>query len=250
MNANDKDIPAERKRRVREMFQAIAGRYDLLNHLLSAGVDLYWRRRALQLVQHERVEQVLDLATGTCDFALAARALGPSRVVGVDVATNMLHIGADKVSKRGLENQMALIGGDAEKLPFRDGSFDLATAAFGVRNFGDILTGLREAWRVLDSGGELVVLEFTQPQVPLFSHLYRLYFRHVLPVVGGLISGNRQAYAYLPESVGTTPQGDEFLELMAEAGFSKTRATPLTLGICAVYQGRKEIPAGPKSAVD
>ena len=221
------------------MFQAIAGRYDLLNHLLSAGVDLYWRRRALSLVRHRQPDRVLDLATGTADFALAALRLRPRRVIGVDVAINMVRLGAAKISRRGALGDILLLGGDAEGLPFDDGSFDVATAAFGVRNFGDILTGLKEAQRVLSSGGELVVLEFTEPGMPLFSQLYRFYFRRILPLVGGVISGNRKAYSYLPESVGTVPQGNEFLSLMEEAGFSQTRATSLTLGICSVYQGLK-----------
>jgi len=239
LKANDKDIRAERKRRIQEMFQAIAGRYDLLNHLLSAGVDVYWRRRALALVRHPRPDRVLDLATGTADFALAALRLRPRRIVGIDVASNMIHLGAAKLSRRGMAGKILLLGGDAEALPFPDGSFDVATAAFGVRNFGDILSGLKETWRALASGGEFIVLEFTEPRIPVFSQLYTFYFRRILPLVGGVISGNRKAYSYLPESVGTVPQGEAFLNLMEEAGFSQTRATSLTLGICSVYQGIK-----------
>ena len=256
------DAIHERKRRVQGMFNAIASRYDLLNHLLSAGIDLYWRRRALSLVRGERPARVLDLATGTGDFALAARRLKPQRVVGADVALNMLRLGSSKLGssklgsrKRGSSQVEADIGAaavagtqeipltllcaDAERLPFVDDSFDLVTAAFGVRNFGDVSVGLAQAWRVLKPGGELVILEFTEPTAPVFSQLYRFYFKHILPVLGGIISGNRQAYAYLPESVAAFPQRDGFLRLMGDAGFDRERATSLTLGICAVYQGHK-----------
>jgi demethylmenaquinone methyltransferase/2-methoxy-6-polyprenyl-1,4-benzoquinol methylase len=241
----------ERKQRVQGMFNAIASRYDLLNHLLSAGIDLYWRRRALALVRGERPQRILDLATGTGDFAIAARRLEPRRVVGADVALNMLRLGSAKLGSqsRGSQNRgsapvgseipLTLLCADAERLPFADDSFDLVTAAFGVRNFGDVAVGLEQARRVLKTGGELLVLEFTQPTAPVFSQLYRFYFKHILPVLGGIISGNRQAYAYLPESVAAFPQHDGFLKLMREAGFDRERVTSLTLGICAVYQGHK-----------
>ena len=249
-----------RKRRVQSMFNTIASRYDLLNHLLSAGIDFYWRRRALGLVRVERPGRVLDLATGTGDFALAARRLQPRRVVGTDVAINMLRLGSRKrgSSKLGsskpddggsAEGAAAVVGAneiplvllcaDAERLPFAEDSFDLVTAAFGVRNFGDVTVGLEQAWSVLRPGGELVVLEFTEPTAPVFSQLYRFYFERVLPVLGGIVSGNRRAYAYLPESVAAFPQHDAFLQKMREAGFGQVKATPLTLGICAVYQGIK-----------
>ena len=242
--AKNSEIAVERKRRVKAMFNAIAGRYDLLNHLLSAGVDLYWRRRALSLVRRPGPSRVLDLATGTGDFALASRRLQPRRVIGVDVALAMLRIGVRKVADqddtaRDDTSQVRLMAGDAEQLPFRDGCFDLVTAAFGVRNFGDIPTGLSEAWRVLGSGGELLILDFTEPTLPGFKQVYRFYFRFILPFVGGIVSGQRKAYSYLPQSVGNFPQGAAFLELMADAGFEMTRAMRLTLGICAVYQGCK-----------
>ena len=218
------------------MFNAIAHRYDLLNHLLSAGVDIYWRRRALALVRHEAPRRLLDVATGTGDFAIAARRLAPDRIVAADVALEMVRLGVPKAAARGVP--VRWLGGDAERLPFAAGSFDLVTAAFGVRNFGHIPSGLAEARRVLRPGGELVVLDFTEPTLFGFRHLYRLYFRRLLPVVGGLISGNRRAYSYLPRSVGDFPQGRAFLELMEEAGFEDNRHVPLTLGISAVYQGR------------
>lgn len=229
----------EHKQRNRAMFNAIARRYDLLNHLLSGGVDIYWRRRALGSVRQSRPERILDLATGTADFAIAARRLEPQRVVGVDVAVEMLRLGVGKVSREGLDGRVRLLAGDGEGLPFKGGCFDLVMGAFGVRNFGHIPTGLAEAFRVLRPGGELLVLDFSEPSVPLFRQVYRFYFERVLPLIGGLISGNRRAYSYLPRSVGTFPQGEGFVRLLDEAGFVDAGATALTLGVCSIYQGRK-----------
>ena len=236
---NDVERINERKRRIREMFDVIARRYDLLNHLLSGGVDIYWRRRALKGVRHPRPRQVLDLATGTGDFAMAAGCRWPCRVFGVDVSLNMLRRGAAKLGRRPEPGLVCLLAGDAEELPFAENRFDLVMGAFGVRNFGHIPTGMKEAWRVLKPGGEILVLDFSEPTLPLFRQAYRFYFNRVLPLVGGLISGNRQAYSYLPQSVDTFPQGPAFVRLLEEAGFVETGTTPLTLGISTVYQGRK-----------
>jgi len=221
------------------MFNAIARRYDLLNHLLSGGVDIYWRRRALASVRGDAPQCVLDLATGTGDFALAAERLGARQVVGVDMAIEMLRLGLDKVNQKRPPMSVGLLVSDAEGLPFKAETFDLVMGAFGVRNFGDIPSGLAEAYRVLKPGGEILVLDFCQPTAPLFRQLYRFYFHRVLPLVGGLISGERQAYAYLPRSVGDFPQGQAFVDLLDAVGFTDTGYTPMTLGISAVYQGVK-----------
>ncbi|MCC7263588.1 MAG: bifunctional demethylmenaquinone methyltransferase/2-methoxy-6-polyprenyl-1,4-benzoquinol methylase UbiE [Candidatus Latescibacteria bacterium] len=236
---DNKDNIIARKQRIQGMFNAIARRYDLLNHLLSGGVDFYWRRRGLGRVRCRAPQRVLDLATGTADFALAAARRQPRRVVGVDVAVHMLRLGLAKLRRRPPAVPIQLMGGDAEALPFRDQSFDLVIAAFGVRNFGHIPTGLAEAWRVLRPGGELLILDFAEPETPLFRQLYRFYFTRVLPLVGGLISGQRQAYAYLPASVGTFAQGRAFVELLDGAGFVDNLHTSFTLGVCALYQGLK-----------
>ena len=230
---------AEHKRRNRDMFNAIARRYDLLNHLLSGGVDVYWRRRALDCVSGAAPQRVLDLATGTGDFALAAARLRPQQVIGIDMAIEMLRLGAAKIAAKCPPMSLELLVGDAEQLPFQDNTFDLVTGAFGVRNFGHIPSGLAEAHRVLKPGGQLLVLDFCEPTAPLFRPLYLFYFHKVLPLIGGLISGQRRAYAYLPRSVGTFPQGRTFVELLGAAGFSQARYAPLTLGIAAVYQGVK-----------
>ena len=230
------DNIAERKRRIQEMFNGIAPRYDLLNHLLSMGIDLYWRWRALSRARTGAAAEVLDLATGTGDFALAAGRLKPRRVVGIDVAVQMLKFGQVKIEAGAA---IRLLAGDAERLPFADDSFDLVTVAFGVRNFGHIPTGLSEARRVLRAGGELLILDFADPQMPIFKQLYTFYFKRILPVIGGIISGNRPAYSYLPKSVGEFPKGQAFLDLLDTAGFCENRATRLTLGVAYVYQGLK-----------
>ena len=235
----NKQNVAEHKRRNRDMFNAIARRYDLLNHLLSGGVDVYWRRRALLTAQDKHPQRILDLATGTGDFALAVDRLGPQQVVGIDMAIEMLRLGVAKVAAKAPSARVELLVGDAEQLPFQDHTFDMVTGAFGVRNFGHIPSGLAEAYRVLKPGGQLLVLDFCEPTAPLFKQLYLFYFHKVLPLIGGLISGQRRAYAYLPRSVGTFPQGQAFVELLIAAGFSQTRYTPMTLGIAAVYQGVK-----------
>ena len=234
-----KDNIIARKQRIQQMFNAIARRYDLLNHLLSGGADFYWRRRALSRVRCRAPQLILDLATGTADFALAATRKHPRRVVGVDVAIDMLRLGAAKLDRRPPAVPVRLLGGDAEALPFASDRFDLVIAAFGVRNFGHIPTGLAEAWRVLRPGGELLILDFAEPEIPLFRQLYRFYFTRILPLVGGLVSGERQAYAYLPASVGTFPQGRAFVDLLAGAGFVDNLHTSFTLGVCALYQGFK-----------
>lgn len=235
----NKQNVAEHKRRNRDMFNAIARRYDLLNHLLSGGVDVYWRRRALLAAQDKRPQRILDLATGTGDFALAADRLGPQQVVGIDMAIEMLRLGAAKVAAKSPSARVELLVGDAEQLPFQDNTFDMVTGAFGVRNFGHIPSGLAEAHRVLKPGGQLLVLDFCEPTAPLFRQLYLFYFHKVLPLIGGLVSGQRRAYAYLPRSVGTFPQGQAFVELLVAAGFRQAQYAPLTLGIAAVYQGVK-----------
>ena len=227
----------DHKRKNREMFNAIADNYDLINHILSGGIDFYWRWRALSKLSSIENSVILDLATGTGDFTIAARRFSPRRVVGVDVAREMIKLGTDKVSKCTFDAR--LLGGDAESLPFRCDTFDIVMAAFGVRNFGHIPTGLAEAFRVLRPGGQLIILDFCEPTLPIVRGLYLLYFRKVLPFLGGLISGERQAYEYLPRSVSDFPQGGAFLDLMSDAGFIENSATKLTLGICSIYLGEK-----------
>ena len=233
-----KDQIREHKRRNREMFNSIADKYDMINHVLSGGIDFYWRWRALSKLSSIEDSLILDLATGTGDFTLAARRFSPRRIVGVDVAREMIKLGVDKVRKYSYDANF--LGGDAESLPFRSDTYDIVMAAFGVRNFGHIPTGLSEAFRVLRPGGQLIVLDFCEPTLPIVRGLYLLYFRRILPFLGGLISGERQAYEYLPRSVSDFPQGGGFLDLMDRAGFIKNSATELTLGICSIYLGEKK----------
>ncbi|HTY58433.1 MAG TPA: bifunctional demethylmenaquinone methyltransferase/2-methoxy-6-polyprenyl-1,4-benzoquinol methylase UbiE [Bacteroidota bacterium] len=227
------------KQYVRSLFDSIAGRYDMLNHLLSGGIDTYWRWRAIRRLSHGAPARILDVATGTADFAIAAARLGPREIVGVDLAWEMLLRGRDKIARRGLAGVITLLASEAEHLPFAEGAFDAAVVAFGVRNFEDLHQGLAEMRRVLRAGGRLVVLEFSRPRVFPLRQIYLFYFLRVIPLIGRLVSGNREAYTYLPESVMAFPEGADFLSLLAKAGFRSPGAERLTFGIASVYTAEK-----------
>jgi demethylmenaquinone methyltransferase / 2-methoxy-6-polyprenyl-1,4-benzoquinol methylase len=229
-----------KKEQVEAMFDAIAPRYDLLNRLLSFGIDRRWRRRAVETVRRSLggpPRRVLDVATGTADLAIEALRLEPEKVVGVDISEEMLEIGRRKLRGRGLTARIDLRRGDSEHLPFSDGQFDAVMVAFGVRNFEDLQKGLREIRRVLRKGGVLVVLELSKPRRFPFRQGYDFYTRFLLPVVGRLISGDTGAYTYLPESIRAFPDGHDFLRELEAAGFSDNRWEPLTFGVASVYRG-------------
>ncbi len=219
------------------MFDRIAPRYDLLNRLLSGGTDVRWRRRCVDLLQLAPGARVLDLCTGTADLLLEWLGRDPRNLgVGADLSSEMLTRGRAKLCRSVGPARAQLAAADAERLPLSDGAFDGAMVAFGIRNVGDALAALREAWRVLKPGGCLVVLEFSMPRGPLGA-AYRLYFGRILPVIGGVVSGDRSAYAYLPASVARFARPQEFGDLMTGAGFAGVSWQPLTAGIAHLYRG-------------
>src|SRR4051812_14697928 len=224
------------------MFDAIAPRYDLLNHLLSAGIDKRWRARAIQSLELTGRETLVDVATGTADVALAARRGGPlgaAPVLGVDFAGAMLTLGLQKGRAAGDAGHIALVRGDAMPLPVATASADAVTISFGIRNVQQPEVACREMARVLRPGGRLAILEFGVPRIPGVSALYLWYFKQVLPRIGRLLSGHTGAYSYLPASVSTFPPPDQFMTILRRSGFSDVRAVPLTLGIVYLYVGRK-----------
>ena len=223
--------------RIAGMFDAIAPRYDLLNHLLSAGIDKRWRRRAIASLALSGRETLIDVCTGTADVALEAT--GAARVVGVDFAGAMLTLGLHKVLSANQGRRIVLIRGDAMRLPARDGSADAATVAFGIRNVQRPEVACAEMARVLRKGGRLAILEFGVPRIPGVSALYLWYFRRVLPLIGRMISGHTGAYSYLPASVGTFPPPAGFTAILRQAGFAEVRAVPLTFGIVYLYTAVK-----------
>ena len=215
------------------MFDAIAPRYDLLNHLLSAGIDKRWRSKAIASLRLTGRETLIDVCTGTADVALAAS--GARRVLGVDIAGAMLVLGLVKIGKAGESRRIALVRGDAMRLPAPDACADAVTVAFGIRNVQKPEIGCAEMARVLRPGGRLAILEFGMPRIPGVSALYRWYFSHVLPFIGRRISGHTAAYSYLPASVGSFPPPAEFVTILRQAGFTEVRAVPLTFGIVYLY---------------
>jgi demethylmenaquinone methyltransferase/2-methoxy-6-polyprenyl-1,4-benzoquinol methylase len=235
--------------RISGMFDAIAPRYDLLNRVLSAGIDRYWRRRAIASLGTRPDGVLLDVCCGTADVALQARAAGAvGKVVGVDFAGAMLAIGHAKVARAGESARIALLRGDATALPAASGSADGVTVAFGIRNVERPELACREMTRVLRPGGRLAILEFGEPRLPGLAALYRWYFRHVLPRVGRLISGQGVAYSYLPASVSNFPPPEVFCQTLRAAGFVDVRAVPLTLGIVYLYMATAP-PASTAAAV-
>jgi demethylmenaquinone methyltransferase/2-methoxy-6-polyprenyl-1,4-benzoquinol methylase len=232
-------FPTVDKRYVRSLFDSIAYRYDLLNHLLSGGIDVYWRRKAIESLRPASPKTILDIATGTGDFALAALRLKPETIVGIDISEEMLRHGRAKLRRRGVDGRITLHSGDAEKLLFEDGMFDAAIVAFGVRNFEHPDAGLREIHRVLRPGGTLVVLEFSRPRAFPFRHVYRFYFLTLLPLIGRIISRHREAYRYLPDTVMEFPDGSDFLHILEQNGFTHTTMQALTFGIASIYTGTR-----------
>lgn len=224
--------------RIAGMFDAIAPKYDLLNRLLSAGIDRRWRAKAIASLHLTGRETLIDVCTGTADVALEARR-GAARILGVDFAGAMLALGLVKVRKAGEQRRIALVRGDAMRLPVPDASAHAVTVAFGIRNVQKPEIGCAEMARVLRPGGRLAILEFGMPRIPGVSALYRWYFSQVLPFIGRRISGHTGAYSYLPASVGTFPPPEEFKTILRQVGFSEVRAVPLTFGIVYLYTAVK-----------
>ena len=225
---------------IRAMFDRIAPSYDALNHLLSLGIDHLWRRRAVRELRKFVPKRVLDLATGTCDMAIAlAKGLDGVQITGSDISTEMVEVGRVKVAGRGLSEKIKLEIADAEQLPYAEGEFDAVTVGFGVRNFTNKAQGLSEMRRVLREGGVVEVLELSRPTNKIFGPIFRFYFHKVMPIVGGWISGDRAAYKYLPASVDKFPAPERFVQMMREAGLRECRAIRLTLGIAYIYIGVK-----------
>ena len=234
-----KEQTASKKEQVADMFNNISPKYDLLNRLLSLGIDILWRKKAIKMLKPHQPKNILDVATGTADFAIESLAIKPEKVVGVDISAGMLEMGKKKIAKMGLEDTISLRLGDSEKLPFEDQSFDAVIVSFGVRNFEDLEQGLSDIYRVLRKNGTLVVLEFSQPEKFPFKQVYNFYFKNVLPMIGKLISKDNSAYTYLPESVQAFPYGDKFIQILHKLGYNQTKCKPLTFGISSIYIGKK-----------
>lgn len=228
-----------KKEQVASMFDSISPRYDLLNRVLSLGIDTIWRKKAINLLKADKPQRILDVATGTADLAIEALRINPKQVIGVDISAGMLAMGDEKLRRKKLEDRIKLVLGDSEGLPFGSNEFDAATVAFGVRNFEHLLEGLKDIQRVLKPGAKLVVLEFSKPNAFPVKQLYNFYFRFILPVVGRMVSKDSAAYTYLPASVQVFPEGKAFLGYMEKAGFVNNQEKRLTFGICSIYVGQK-----------
>ena len=229
-----------KKEEVREMFDNIAPKYDLLNPPLSMSIDRVWRRRVVGEVRRAKPGRILDVATGSGDLAIAmARRIRDVQVLGVDLSEQMLAVARRKIEARGLDGRIVLDRGDAERLAVADASVDVATVAFGVRNFGDLGAGLRELARTIKPGGKVVILEFSRPRNRVFRALYEFYSYKILPRIGGLVSRDKRAYEYLPASVGEFPAPEEFMAMMARAGFRNCRARSQSFGIAQIYIGER-----------
>lgn len=238
--AKTKETDSSKNLKVEAMFDGIARRYDFLNHFLSFGTDRLWRRKAIKILGRKiRPNEILDVATGTGDFAITALVLNPQKITGIDLSENMLDLGRAKIAERRQSDRIDLQRGNSESMSFSDDRFDAVICAFGVRNFGVPLTGLSEMCRVLRPGGAVMILEFSKPSAFPVKQLYFFYFRRVLPLLGRIISGDSVAYDYLPDSVLAFPESGDFLRLMNEAGFQKSEYQRLSGGIATIYTGFK-----------
>ncbi len=230
----------DKKEQVADMFNSIAYRYDFLNRFLSAGIDIWWRKKAISQLTATAPKKILDVATGTGDVAIMTyHMLHPEKITGIDISEGMLELGRKKIDKLGLANHILLQSGDSEVIRFEDNTFDAVTVAFGVRNFQNLDKGLQEMFRVLRPGGKLVVLEFSKSNNRLLSGIFHFYMNVITPAIGKLLAKNKDAYQYLNDSVQAFPEGTTFLTIMHEAGFTQTYLKKLSFGICTIYCGSK-----------
>jgi demethylmenaquinone methyltransferase/2-methoxy-6-polyprenyl-1,4-benzoquinol methylase len=228
-----------KKEQVTKMFDSIAHSYDFLNHFLSLGIDIMWRKKAVKEISKIKPQYILDIATGTGDLAIECAKLKPKKIIGVDISNNMLNVGRTKILKKGLSDLIDMKNGDSENLSFEDNKFDAITAGFGVRNFENLDKGLNELYRVLNQEGKIVILEPSEPKSFPFKQIYLVYFNTILPMLGKVFSKDSSAYTYLPNSVAAFPCGNEFVQKLKKAGFKNAKHTPLTFGIAALYTGTK-----------
>ncbi|MEA3505434.1 MAG: bifunctional demethylmenaquinone methyltransferase/2-methoxy-6-polyprenyl-1,4-benzoquinol methylase UbiE [Bacteroidota bacterium] len=228
-----------KKAEVKNMFNNIALRYDLLNHVLSVGIDKIWRKRVIKILKSHNSKIILDVATGTGDLAIAEASLKPEKIIGVDIAVEMLQVADKKIVKKNLDSIISLQEGDSEILNFNDNYFDAITVAFGVRNFENLEKGLGEMCRVMNNNGVTVILEFSKPRIFPVKQFYNFYFKNILPFIGKIISKDDFAYTYLPESVKEFPDGQDFLNVLKKVGYKKVSAKPLTFGIATIYTAQK-----------
>ena len=226
---------SSKKQEVAEMFDNISGRYDFLNHFLSLGIDRRWRKKAVKKLRELEPKRILDIATGTGDFALALMKLKPDSITGVDISQGMLDVGIEKMKRKGVDNVIKLKLGDSEQLPFDNGHFDALTVGFGVRNYENLEKGLGEMHRVLRPGGKAVILEFSKPSKFPMKQLFGFYSKRIIPGLGKRISKDERAYAYLPESVAAFPEGQDFIDILTKVGYKEVQQHRVTGGVATIY---------------
>ena len=223
-----------KKDQVKHMFNMIASKYDFLNHTLSLGMDYVWRKKAIKKILNNPKE-ILDIATGTADFAISAAKHTQANITGIDISDQMIYVGNKKIQQKKLNNRIKLSIEDSENLPYLDNSYDAITAGFGVRNFENLEKGLSEIHRVVKKNGYVVILEPSTPKAFPLKQIFSIYFQKILPFIGSLVSKDKSAYSYLPNSVKSFPDGDDFLEILNKQGFSKANYYPLSFGIVSLY---------------
>ena len=234
-----KDTDKSKKEQVTEMFDNVSSNYDFLNRVLTFGIDTSWRKKVVKILAKDKPQILLDIATGTGDFAILLSALKPKKIIGLDISQGMLNVGIEKVKAKKLDHLIEMVLGDSEKLPFEDNSFDAITVGFGVRNFEDLDKGLQEIHRVLKPEGTFAVLETSQPTKFPMKQLFRFYSNYIIPAIGTLFSKDKRAYTYLPESAKVFPYGKVFNNILIKNGFKEVKDIPVTFGASTIYIAKK-----------
>ena len=234
-----KQSTQSKKGQVEEMFDNISPKYDALNHILSVNIDKIWRKRTIKKLRSHSPKIILDIATGTGDFAVAASKIDDVKITGIDISEGMLNVARKKIAKKNLSEQIDFLKADSEDLPFNSETYDAAIVGFGVRNFENLNKGLSEILRVIKPGGVFYILEFSKPVSTPFKQIYMFYFMHILSFIGGLVSKDNRAYSYLPESVNEFPDGERFLSILANVGFEGNKCFKQTFGIASIYEAYK-----------